>query len=593
MSIGRGLVVGLLVVVLVALGIGPAGPQSVAAADGDNISQQGMTTQQALGISPDGGKVCAVWTQFDVAAPQVFFRLYDARSGGWDPPLGQGPFQVSSAGNVNRPRCAIDAAGTTHVVWQQKHRNGDGSVSGQLDVAYRRLPAGVGAGDGGRWSGIPIIAENRSSVDIAPVENAPNGKIWLVARNFREGGSSEIDVRSWEPGREWSGQRLINTGGGADSPRIAPDNQGRVHILFRNGGSSGISYLMLDANGNVALQTPVPNGTQAGAASITVNRNSGEVHVAYAKDFTKLYYARKPIDGGFSLAQIDEGTKLVDDPSINWSANGWLTVTFNNNGGGEIAAKQSTDGGNSWGDRRTVASPDGGTAAPWSVADRDGNAYVAYNRRAVGDVHVVRFPEAAPPAPSPSPSPTPPPTAPAPPDVPGGPAPACFAETGKCVRGLFLTYWLAHGGLAVNGYPLTDEYAAYLEDGKAYTVQYFERVRLEYHPENTDPAFSVLLGQFGRAVHPADRPAAAREGYAYFEQTGHNVSPRFLDYWNRTGGLAQFGLPISEEFVETLENGQQYSVQYFERARFEYHPENTLPNDVLLGQLGRRVLEGR
>jgi hypothetical protein len=30
-------------------------------------------------------------------------------------------------------------------------------------------------------------------------------------------------------------------------------------------------------------------------------------------------------------------------------------------------------------------------------------------------------------------------------------------------------------------------------------------------------------------------------------------------------------------------------VQYFERARFEYHPENQPPYDVLLGLLGRQL----
>ena len=31
-------------------------------------------------------------------------------------------------------------------------------------------------------------------------------------------------------------------------------------------------------------------------------------------------------------------------------------------------------------------------------------------------------------------------------------------------------------------------------------------------------------------------------------------------------------------------------VQYFERARYEYHPENNAPHDVLLGLLGNRLL---
>ena len=78
-------------------------------------------------------------------------------------------------------------------------------------------------------------------------------------------------------------------------------------------------------------------------------------------------------------------------------------------------------------------------------------------------------------------------------------AEACFQETGFCVRGQFLEYWLQNGGLARNGYPLGEERQELLEDGRTYTVQYFERVRLELHPENPPP-YDVLLGQFGRRI---------------------------------------------------------------------------------------------
>jgi probable HAF family extracellular repeat protein len=177
--------------------------------------------------------------------------------------------------------------------------------------------------------------------------------------------------------------------------------------------------------------------------------------------------------------------------------------------------------------------------------------------------------------------------------LPPGTAPRCFAGTVVCMRGLFADYWVAHGGLAVNGYPISGEFTEVLEDGQPYTVQYFERVRMEYHPENGGP-YQVLLGQFGRRIHGgADPPVAAQSGSTYFEQTGHNVGPRFLAYWNANGGLAQFGFPITEEFTETLEDGQPYLVQYFERARFEYHPENQPPYDVLLGQFGRAILGER
>ena len=172
-----------------------------------------------------------------------------------------------------------------------------------------------------------------------------------------------------------------------------------------------------------------------------------------------------------------------------------------------------------------------------------------------------------------------------------------FPETGQTVQGRFLAYWEAHGGLALNGYPLSGEFMETLEaDKPPYLVQYFERTRLEYHPENAAPD-DVLLGQFGRTIHPADPPTTARPGARFFTETGHNVDGGFLAYWLANGGLPQFGYPLSEVITETLPNAQgqpqSYRVQYFERARFEYHPENAAPHDILLGQFGRQILGTR
>ena len=72
-----------------------------------------------------------------------------------------------------------------------------------------------------------------------------------------------------------------------------------------------------------------------------------------------------------------------------------------------------------------------------------------------------------------------------------------------------------------------------------------------------------------------------------FPETGIAACGRFLDYWRTHGGLAQQGFPISGEFVErSALDGKTYTVQYFERAVFELHPENQPPYDVLLSQLG-------
>lgn len=72
-----------------------------------------------------------------------------------------------------------------------------------------------------------------------------------------------------------------------------------------------------------------------------------------------------------------------------------------------------------------------------------------------------------------------------------------------------------------------------------------------------------------------------------FSETGKTICGRFLEYWLDHGELAQQGLPLSETFLEqSATDGKTYIVQYFERAIFEYHPNNAPPNDVQLSLLG-------
>jgi hypothetical protein len=170
-----------------------------------------------------------------------------------------------------------------------------------------------------------------------------------------------------------------------------------------------------------------------------------------------------------------------------------------------------------------------------------------------------------------------------------------FPETGKSVSGLFLDYWQQNGGLAQQGYPISEVMGEISDlDKKPYTIQYFERAVFEYHPEKSAP-FNVLLSQLGTFAYKQKYPngapnqnASTSPGTVLFPETGKRLGGKFLDYWQRNGGLAQQGFPISEEFTEVSPlNGKPYLVQYFERAVFEYHPEVSDPKyEVLLSQLG-------
>lgn len=86
-----------------------------------------------------------------------------------------------------------------------------------------------------------------------------------------------------------------------------------------------------------------------------------------------------------------------------------------------------------------------------------------------------------------------------------------FPETGKTVCGVFLTYWKTHGGLAQQGFPISNVIKEVSSDGKTYDTQYFERAVFELHPENRGTPYEVLLSLVGRERfdrrYPAGLPA--------------------------------------------------------------------------------------
>ena len=74
----------------------------------------------------------------------------------------------------------------------------------------------------------------------------------------------------------------------------------------------------------------------------------------------------------------------------------------------------------------------------------------------------------------------------------------------------------------------------------------------------------------------------------FFPETGHAIAFGFKDFWEKNGGLQIFGYPLTDEVQE---DGR--TVQYFERAKFEYWPENPEQYRVQLARLGAMALEGR
>lgn len=145
-----------------------------------------------------------------------------------------------------------------------------------------------------------------------------------------------------------------------------------------------------------------------------------------------------------------------------------------------------------------------------------------------------------------------------------------FPQTGQFLGGAFRSYWERNGGVEIFGYPVSPEFVQN-RDGRV--AQWFERARFELNVVNGQAVIS--LGLVGReylsATGQGFPPVAAvrAPGLRFFPETGHTLRGEFRNFWERRGGLARFGFPVSEELVQRLDDGRNYLVQYFERGRFE------------------------
>jgi uncharacterized lipoprotein YbaY len=189
----------------------------------------------------------------------------------------------------------------------------------------------------------------------------------------------------------------------------------------------------------------------------------------------------------------------------------------------------------------------------------------------------------------------------------------CFRETGQCISGRIRQFWVENGGLPVFGFPITPQRAEVVREG-SFQSQWFERARLELHPQNPRP-YDVLLGRLGVnrleqqgrdwfTFPKADAATQARSDCRFFRETGQAVCGRFLTAYRSFGlrfagtagitfeeSLALFGMPLSGAAMEANAEGGVFLTQWFERGRFEYHPQNAAPFDVLFGRLGAEILE--
>ncbi len=510
------------------------------------------------------------------------------------------------------------------------------------------------------------------SVAVFSIEVGVDDKDWLAIDNnpcspyyhrmymvYAPRGNNVVEQHSTDGGLTWSARQDIGVDG-TEYPFPVVAHDGTVYNFMMSNwgpGQTGTVQITKSSDGgqtwsaasNVATaeqpNSPMRTGdTFRFFATIyaAVDLNNGSLYVTwtdsrnFASDGTDVMYTRST-DGGKSWTQP---TRLSHDPAgvvrdhiVPVIAVGndskvhafWLDRRLDpHNRFFDSWYSSSTDGGTTWAPdiRVSTSSQDLNVGLPAASGDAAGDywgldtskdtVYVAWNDARSGDQDILvskglmstnaanaptpGCPATATPLPAatttPQSLPTQVPVVPTV-EIPGSGS-RTFPETGKTVSSLFLDYWQKNGDLAQQGYPISGVMGEVSPlDDKPYTVQYFERAVFEYHPEN-QPPYNILLSQLGTFRYQQKYPNGApgqmpntSPGSVLFPETSKRLGGKFLDYWQSHGGLAQQGYPISDEFQEKSDlNGQTYTVQYFERAVFELHPENQPPYDVLLSQLG-------
>lgn len=159
-----------------------------------------------------------------------------------------------------------------------------------------------------------------------------------------------------------------------------------------------------------------------------------------------------------------------------------------------------------------------------------------------------------------------------------------FPETGHWVRDEFLTYYESVLDAAILfGAPITE---AYLDPDTGRRIQYFEKARLVFDP-SAPLELRVRQTPLGQQIYaPGDEPSFTPNssncrGFSLGPEPSFQVCYAFLDFFNAHGGLAQFGHPLSNFEI----HGDRV-VQYFQNARFEWHPELSPRQRVVTGNLG-------
>ena len=157
----------------------------------------------------------------------------------------------------------------------------------------------------------------------------------------------------------------------------------------------------------------------------------------------------------------------------------------------------------------------------------------------------------------------------------------------------FREYWTQHGGFATFGYAITN-----VTKENGLLVQYFERAKLEFHPERMKDPDYTRLDKNQKYDRLTDVARIGQEALNRSLRAG-DLDPNlrgaaesaFGTYVAHHEGSRLFGRVLGAAFLETdPETGTTRAVQYYERGAVEFRPElGNVVRPIRLGLFAARA----
>lgn len=311
------------------------------------------------------GRIHVVWQDYRGPSWTVYYRVSADLGRHWPRP----DTQISTWGNAENPRIAIDGEGSVYVAWEAFEAAGENRINTNSSTDF-----------GLTWQEVEktLNTERVSAVQPA-IACSPGGHAYVVWFEYVDGSDALLLSASHDYGATWSAPARVDTHSpGASwvaSPLLAADDGGRVYLVYLD-MSAGPADVMFrrSVDRGATWEPPVRlNSSYNPIFPSLAADNAGRIHVIWT---TSAYIlTNHSTDFGASWlpaeVQVDANPSVnvtaIPDISIDPSGNAYAVYFYRQatDQGFDTYANVSTDNGNTWGAERRLAT---GPAVVWAWA---------------------------------------------------------------------------------------------------------------------------------------------------------------------------------------------------------------------------------